>query len=116
MGGQECPKLRIGGGQGDRGLSEQSGKRLAGRGKLGMFAGNFGEVRGCRGDWRARGRKKELSDRELSSSCSEGLLGAVEVGLRRCQLDLKSRDLRCLTAAKIGESVDNRLVSQGSLF
>jgi len=59
---------------------------------------------------------KELGDRELGSSCSEGLLGAVEVGLRRCQLNLKSRDLRCLTAAKIGESVDNRLVSQGSLF
>jgi hypothetical protein len=58
-----------------------------------MFAGNFGEVRGCRGDWRARGRKKELSDRELSSRCSEGLLGAVEFELSRCQLGLKRPDL-----------------------
>jgi len=36
---------------------------------------------------------KELGDRELGSSCSEGLLGAVEVGLSRCQLGLKRLDL-----------------------
>jgi hypothetical protein len=105
MDGQECPKLRIGCGQGDRGLCEQSGKHFAGHGELRLFAGNFGEIWGCRGDGRARGRMKELSDRELGSRCSEGLLVAVEVRLSRCQLGLKRLDLsfqRCHALVILG--------------